>query len=47
MVWRTNIYIHIILHTPKYQKFENLRTIHKLNVYLGPKRYLGPRGPII
>ena len=33
--------------TPKNQKSENLSTIHKFYFDLGPKRYLGPRDPII
>ena len=33
--------------TPKNQKFENPSTTHKFYVDLGPKRYLGPRYPII
>ena len=33
--------------TPKNQKFENPSTTRKFYVDLGPKRYLGPRDPII
>ena len=33
--------------TPKNQKFQNPSTTHKFYVDLGPKRYLGPRDPII
>ena len=33
--------------THKNQKFENPSTTPKFSVDLGPKRYLGPRDPII
>ena len=33
--------------TPKNKKFDNPSTTHKFCVDLGPKRYLGPRDPII
>ena len=32
---------------PKNQKFENPSTTHKFQVDLSPKRYFGPRDPII
>ena len=33
--------------TTKNKKFENPSSTHKFYVELDPKRYLGPRGPII